>query len=1172
MAKEFDIYQKEAINIIQNSVVSAGAGSGKTTVLSERFLNLIENCGCNVDEILTLTFTKKATVEMSSRIYKVLKERSPKQAGNFYKSSIKTIDSYCAGIAKLGANHYGISPDFVQDQDQIKNFVNQLALSTILENRDRLSIKSLLKSADCEQLAQDLFVIPTLKNSTVITDFDFEKMIESQISEIIEFWDNSVQKIDENYRTILDEVEDFKLSGKTVKALEKIEKILAETEETIPPAMTKEKIVSKKYNEFYKYLKFVEKLNCLTIDKVGKVLDEVYKPAVKEIRKIFKSLCQIYDYIKNFDVLTDYYELEKEFKQKVDFFKRSSGFLTFADIAQIALQTLIDFPELRQIEKEKFKFIMIDEFQDNNESQKNLLFLLAEKLDRKEKSIPTAAELCPEKLFFVGDEKQSIYKFRGADVSVFRNLSAEFPKGNLNMSTNYRSHPALISMFNTFFGGISYPSFGNTNSDSVSIFYKDSENPENVPDFEAVYHQVNIPDSKLEGITKENFNQTFRPKTHFALYKEDSKLDTGKFLSRKENEAEWIACKIEEILSKNKEEYQKNPDKVKLLTESDFAILLRDTKNQSYFEKALLRHGIPYATSATTGVFSDGIVNDIFSLLRIIIYKNDSISYAKFLTSPFVNLSIKEMNKVILESKIPFEADAEFLSEESRNRYQKAKIFYTEISEFSKGNEISKIISKIWYDSGYYFETLWNENVSMYSIHYDLIFALALKAQEKQQSLASFVDEMQVYSADDSMKIEDLEIPTEESKGVQIMTVHKSKGLEFEVVFVADTTKQSGSDKIPVVFYDKKFGFSIKSDSSDFDIKDSKDSKTSNYFYSTGKKLDNQMAFAELKRIVYVALTRAKNELYISNFNYSKPKTEKTNEDSFPKTYFKTLEKVFDLYKENEEEIKPFDWIEVEAKERNFNNESEKRKNNFESKQELFAEIDSENLYQNTKTYQTEKISSPYLLPSALHSEDDETLINGYFENYSDAPFQEINKIIEESVPEPENPDEVESLKPAFGFNNFGTIAHAYMESAISGEKVESLYSVKEFIGLENDLTKIETVKNVCQKIKENFENSELGIQAKNSKMHKSELSFRNRFENKIIKGSIDLVFENQDGIFTVVDYKTNQKIQPELYYSQLKCYKTAVSQIFNVNPEKIKCILYYLRFGKAVEITDELK
>ena len=119
---KFDKYQQYAIDTVKNSVVSAGAGSGKTTVLSKRFSELIKNRNLHVDEILTLTFTKKATVEMSSRIYKVLKSECPEEAANFYKANIKTLDSYCASVAKQGCHFYGISPDFIQDDEKIRNY------------------------------------------------------------------------------------------------------------------------------------------------------------------------------------------------------------------------------------------------------------------------------------------------------------------------------------------------------------------------------------------------------------------------------------------------------------------------------------------------------------------------------------------------------------------------------------------------------------------------------------------------------------------------------------------------------------------------------------------------------------------------------------------------------------------------------------------------------------------------------------------------------------------------------------------------------------------------------------------------------------------------------------------------------------------------------------------
>ena len=194
---KFDKYQTEAINARNNSVVSAGAGSGKTTVLAERFSSLVldrnENTG--VDQILTLTFTKKATVEMSARIYRVLRQHNPEIAADFYKANIKTLDSYCNTVAKMGCQYYGISPDFTQDDEQISSAVYSMALPFILENKDRESIKALVTAEGFDNLASELFVQPILSNSTIAEPIDFDRMIEKQIKFIVDNWNSKTEEI-----------------------------------------------------------------------------------------------------------------------------------------------------------------------------------------------------------------------------------------------------------------------------------------------------------------------------------------------------------------------------------------------------------------------------------------------------------------------------------------------------------------------------------------------------------------------------------------------------------------------------------------------------------------------------------------------------------------------------------------------------------------------------------------------------------------------------------------------------------------------------------------------------------------------------------------------------------------------------------------------------------------
>ena len=97
---------------------------------------------------------------------------------------------------------------------------------------------------------------------------------------------------------------------------------------------------------------------------------------------------------------------------------------------------------------------------------------------------------------------------------------------------------------------------------------------------------------------------------------------------------------------------------------------------------------------------------------------------------------------------------------------------------------------------------------------------------------------------------------------------------------------------------------------------------------------------------------------------------------------------------------------------------------------------------------------------------------------------------------------------------------------------------------------------------------TELGEAAAASRWHRQEYAFRSRVGSKIVKGTMDLVFQNSDGTYTIVDYKTNQTMQPEIYYTQLACYRQAIASMLNTDAATIKCYLYYLRFGKEVDIT----
>ncbi|WP_407398908.1 UvrD-helicase domain-containing protein [Treponema sp.] len=1184
---KFDEYQEKAINARKNSVVSAGAGSGKTTVLAERFSSLVldpkEKVG--VDQILTLTFTNKATVEMSARIYKVLKKHSPEKAADFYKANIKTLDSYCNSVAKMGCNYYGVSPDYVQDNEQIKSAIYDMALPYILEHRDNPAIKKLVSADNFDSVARELFVNPILSLSTVAEPIDFDVMIKNQVDEIVRRWNIAVEKIN---NTIIGMEKKFNTMSNANTSTETYIKYKSyfgpNSTKKIPEPLkiTRKDVESNKMGEITDFVLKIKEIAALP--KTGRLngLKEL-SPEINALKdELFPQLSDLYNFIYGFPTTQNILPLLKDFQDKVNRYKRSSGVLSFKDISNMAKCILRDHVDIRQIEKERYKYIMIDEFQDNNSDQRDMLFLLAEKKARRDKSIPDVDELEDSKLFFVGDEKQSIYRFRGADVSVFNALSDDFKNGNLNMSTNYRSDSALIKGFNTIFGGFDYPlppanieASENENikldieSEIPSAFYNDHKTYSNdIPKYEAIYKEVLLPKAKEEDAEKSNQEKIYEPHIHLALFKKDTEVSPGE-LYGEEAEAQWIADKITELTTTDS--YGRKYDY------SDIAILMRSYNLQPLYERTFLKNGIPYNTEVVTGFFADGPVNDIFSMLRLCAYPNDTAAYAQVLRSPWVNLSIEQANEILFaneENEAPFSQDvSNILPENALKRYEHAKEFFKELNDSAKTEPLTKTVTKLWYKSGYRYETMWNNTVVMYSKLYDLIFELARKSEENKMTLGAFVDSIRTYR-DQEEKLEGMDIPFEQDSGVHILSIHKSKGLEYPVVFMIGTHKSGPNDNNNTAAYaSKKFGITINSPCHPL-------IGGNNPFFNEAKTENRAQAGAELRRITYVALTRAKNHLFITNGKYTPNKQYKNyipGKESSPYKIFNILEPIYNFYFKGREEATasgPFSRTFIDPSELG---KGHKDLNTGKAKIDLLKNIDKDGFLSRTKTITKETPSSIYAKPSQLHAPDDESCRNGSLvtpvapQKNAFVEYDKINDIIMSTMPKYESKEK----KPAFNHAHFGTIAHSFLEAKIKGGT--PVISNRDIVGLEGKAKAYEDILKICQMMADSFEKSNLGAMAMSSKWHKAEYDFRCRIQlkdktYKIIKGTIDLVFENEDGTYTVVDYKTNQDFKPEIYYTQLACYRKAVSQMMGVDEEKVSGKLYYLRLNKEIDITEATK
>ena len=440
--RQLDENQLKAVFCDQNCVVSAGAGSGKTTVLSYRFLRLVLEEKADCDQILTLTFTRKAAREMRERIHRQLLafNEDPHVAGQLAKfpdATIATLDSFCSTILRCDSTSYGIASDFAIDDDENKKSAIRCA-NALMEQRvfsEGAKILSELYTPD--NLVENMLV-------RLVTDHYYlpRKVEENLAEKLMDLVRDQYYDLLVSFTSLLERYAAFGEGPKTLLLVRTIANTLLE--------------------EFGKGLGEQDMFALLASNNfffrkpgAGKGEDfEFLRDTTEEYRLLRRKLCVALSALLHQEELSSVVTFVREYVKAYQQEKRKTGILTFSDVSSLAVEILKNNLTLRSYFKNKFRYIMIDEFQDNNEQQKELLYLLAEKEELCSDGIPLPESLKGDKLFFVGDEKQSIYRFRGADVRVFKHLSEELKKVGgvaLSLDTNYRSEPALISLFNRMF-------------------------------------------------------------------------------------------------------------------------------------------------------------------------------------------------------------------------------------------------------------------------------------------------------------------------------------------------------------------------------------------------------------------------------------------------------------------------------------------------------------------------------------------------------------------------------------------------------------------------------------------------------------------------------------------------------------------------------------------------
>ena len=1191
--------QQAAVTCNINTVTTAGAGAGKTFVLARRYSYLVCIKKYKVSEILTLTFTRKATAEMYSRIYKTLVEiadrfESPeaRQAvADFHGARIQTLDSYCSSIIKNSVNHYGIKPDFAIDDQQAKSMARQQALPFVLNHRHNLTIQRMATTtySRLDTLAEELFAQTITNYSSLANPIPFSQQLENQLRFAAQEFLTKAQQLEEQVIELEAIIRDLdKISGtflpKLIAALglyRKLDWDFSFLSDWETETGLQQEILPNQQETLVQFCAAAKKISGLSLQ--GQKADKPWPAIIKFLRE---SVQPALNSLANFlclkqDVL-QVTALLDEFQQQYNKSKRQAGILTFTDAAQLALEILRNQNEVRQAEKECYKAIMIDEFQDDNQLQKELLYFLAEKTDCHNTPSVPVEDLDSGKLFFVGDEKQSIYKFRGADVSVIRKLAKELGNGDstpsnqdqtggtLSLSYNYRSHPTLIAAFNAIFGGLPYGPEGQRHLYPQAIFMPDEEN---TPEHEATYRKV-LAGKKLKD---ESQQDATRHRVHLCLYRKPHEANLPETISTEDLlpddhcEAFFVAKKIKELVQQGR-----NP--------SDIAILFATTTKQHLYEKYLKLQSIPYTAESTVGFFQDAPTNDLLSFLTLCLYPSNQTAYSTLLRSPLVGISSQSLEQLLAKSQkdittqgspqIFNQEDSQLLAtEEERQAFIQACQTYHRLAQQALTMPIAQLVSHLWYNLGYRYKILEQEQALQYAPLYDKFFHLAAKADASGTSLATFVQALQ-DQVDNQGKFDDIDIPLEQKRGVQLMTIHKSKGLEFPVVFLVNSNGSPKSNKNAArVYPHSHWGITLNLPTLP---QFAGNTATSNFFYQEAKQEESLKDQAELRRVLYVALTRAEDEVFITacpgSLDPDNPGKLKLSESS--NTMFKLLVPQINCNVTLEETIimephSPFDaeWIpfvtqqEVEQistpQQQDFGGEKVHASSPWHIAQTVAP------LYQGEAILPAEE-ENPYRSPSHLapkspeYWQDTENISSlekatGKEENQA---YGEIAQLVTSTTKADGN--------PAFTYADFGSCAHLYLDAALNNHQPSIPTRYLQHLSPAHQ----QKLHQLCSTMTANFLSSPTGEAVKQASWRKTEFTFKLHLEDYIINGSMDLIYQDHQGQLHIVDYKTDQQQQPELYYPQQAAYRKAAAAIFCVPEDTITCSLYYLRTGTVVDIT----
>ena len=792
-------WTKEQLEAIQkdksNIIVSAGAGSGKTAVLSERVVRKIKD-GVHINELLILTFTNNAAKEMKERIRKRLKEEGLTEELKLIDSAyITTFDSYALSILRRYHYKLNVSKDLkIVDSDLI-DYKKEEYLDEIFEEYYESNNELFLKLINdfCEKDDKDIrkYILNISSKLDLIIDLD--NYLDNYFNNI-----NIDNVIDDYNKLLLSRIENIKLLQYELGfyADEKFNTSLNEVLSGL--------INSKEYSDIKSNLeiKFPTLRNA---EDIAKSYWDVLKKEVTSLKELttYKGIDEIKDTIlstKDYIVLI--IDIIKKLNNKLNSFKYKNDLYEFNDIAKLSIKVLKDNEDIRKEIRDSLNEIMIDEYQDTSDIQEEFVSLISN-----------------NNVYMVGDVKQSIYRFRNANPYIFKTKYDEYSnnKGGIkiDLNKNFRSREETLNNINSLFNLVMDSNIGGAN-------YRLSH--QMIPGNEAYNN---------EGKTSQNNN--------FEIYNYD--FDKEKGFTREETEIFIIANDIKDKIDNKYKIYDKESKSLRDCTYSDFVILLDRSKDFDLYKKIFEYKNIPLSIN------KEEKVNDEIILM---VLKNLLISLVKIsnneLDDDFIHAFVSILRSFVFEY-----TDEEIFELYLNNSFKEDKVF-KELKDININSNTTKEIINILLDKFNIIDKL----IKIGDINNNLIIIeYLLNYLDTKEEIGLSIEDISLYLDDILEKKYEIKFSSnkESSNSVRIMTIHKSKGLEYNICYYAGLYKEFNISDIKDNFlFDKKYGIVTPY---------YKDGVGDTIYKPLIKENYLKEEISEKIRLFYVALTRAKEKMIL---------------------------------------------------------------------------------------------------------------------------------------------------------------------------------------------------------------------------------------------------------------------------------------------------------------------